>query len=99
MKEETINIAGVNCKVSLLSTLSYESIYNSSIGTDYLKRDSDRLNLIDKEIRDNGFKPTTTTSKPIKASESVGNRGDDVKGANKPRKRNSRLSKNSVEKR
>lgn len=89
MKEDSINIAGVSCRISKVAKLTYETIYNSAIGTDYLKGEKNRLDLIDKEIRDNGFKPTKTNGNEVKANQSIEDREPTRKRTSRKRKKNS----------
>jgi hypothetical protein len=61
--EDTINIAGVNCKVSKLATLNYESLYRLALNSNFAKGYKRRLELIDKALKEHGFKPTESKVK------------------------------------
>lgn len=91
---ETIKIAGVSCRVDRLgSSLSYEKIYNQAIQSQHWQGVKNASELIDKELRDNGFKPITTAREPIKANKSSKSRATNETGNTSKRKRNRKSSK------
>ena len=61
--EDTINIAGVNCKVSKLATLDYDTLFNLALRNIKWKGVKNREVYIDKELREHGYKPTTRKAK------------------------------------
>lgn len=68
--EDTINIAGVNCKVSKLATLDYETLFNLALRNIKWKGVKNREIHIDKELREHGFKPIRKVTKQTKANKS-----------------------------
>lgn len=93
MKEETINIAGVSCKVSKMSTLSYESLFSSAIVNPIWKGVKGAKTKIDKELKDNGFKPVTANREQTEADKHVQSRANDGKGTFGKGQRNRRTRK------
>jgi hypothetical protein len=72
--EDTINIAGVNCKVSKLATLDYETLFRLAINNVRWKGVKNREVYIKKELKEHGYKPTTEqtkTNKPTKRKRAV----------------------------
>lgn len=90
---ETINIAGVSCRVDKLANLTYESIYSSAIGSMHWKGVKGASELIDKELRENGFKPVTKNAKSAKKPKQVKDRADDGGRTAKKRRTDRRTGK------
>lgn len=93
MKEDTINIAGVSCKVSKIATLSYESLYDSAVSSLVWQGVKDAKLKIDKELRDNGFKPVRADRKQTEADKPNNGGKSTSKRASSKRKRDPRPSK------
>ena len=85
---ETIRIAGVECRVDKLSTLTYEAIYNSAIGIK-----GNRASLIDKELRDNGFKPVKADRSQTQADQPSNGGKTSKRGSSKKQRGNSKSRK------
>lgn len=87
---ETINIAGVSCRLDKLSNLSYEGLFENAKNSLKWKGVKDADKLIKKELISHGFKPTVKKAGSDKQSQ---NRANDGGRASGKRRRNSRSSK------
>lgn len=90
---ESINIAKVSCRVDKLATLTYEQLYDSAINAMAWKGVKDAKALIDKELREHGFKPSKTNRKPIKADNTVKGGKSAKRGNTRKRSTNRKSSK------
>jgi hypothetical protein len=69
-----IKIAEVNIVESKKDTFTYESLMSLALNTIKYKRLNNAKQLIDKELRDNGFKPLKKSKSKAKQNNATTNR-------------------------
>jgi len=90
---DTIVIAGVSCRVDRLgSSLNYQKIYDMALLGG--KKPAD----IDRELRENGFKPTEKSTESAQEGEPIVHRKPTKKRSPKKRKADNKSGEASMEK-
>lgn len=91
---ETIQIfKDVNVNLDKISTHSYESLFRLAMMTKEFKGKKGAKSVINKTLREHGFKPTKATGKQTKTDKPKQSRVVNESGNTSKRKRNSSVSK------
>lgn len=68
---KTITVAGLKIKESAKDNFTYEQLFDLAKSSPNWLRVKNANKLIDKELKDNGYKPVKKNTKQIKANKQV----------------------------
>lgn len=88
-----IKIAGVSVALSSASKITYEQLMKVALTAEKYYRNPQAEELIDKELREHGFKPTQTSRVEVKKDNDTDGSKDAQTGDTRKPKRNRRKSK------